>query len=343
MITVRINYLINAIFFLTSCTLIANNAIADDSSSNKRICTKTARLLNNSCAFEVNEENLSNLAICVNISDRDKRRECRNETRQTQRESRRDCREVFRARKSLCRTIGEDAYEPPFGEEFVSDFVDPLEIGKSVMPNPYFPLVTGNNWVYEGKTVDEEGEEETETITVTVTDQTKLIDGITCVTVIDVAEVNEKIVEITDDWYTQDVSGNVWYCGEIAENFENFDGDDPETPELTDIDGSWKAGRNGAKAGILLPFAPVVGDVIRQEVAWGEAEDVIEILATDGTEIAPAESCNGNCLVTYDFTPLDSDANENKYYAPGIGLIVEIDLNTDDRVELIEFTNSPPE
>lgn len=307
---------------------------------NDRTCTKTAKFLKYSCGFEARDDYLAGIAICLNESDNDEQRNCFREARIAQRDGNRECREVFRARKDLCNSIGEAPYDPPFGEEFAGSFVDPTEIGISVTPNPFFPLVAGNKWVYEGTSVDDEGEEETETVTVTVTDQTKLIDGVTCVTVIDVAEVDEEVVEITDDWFAQDIYGNVWYCGEISENFESFEGDNPESPELVDIDGSWKAGRDGAKAGILLPSVPEVGSTIRQEVSWGDAEDVIEVLATDATETAPGGSCNGDCLVTYDFTPLDAEANENKYFAPGIGLIVEIDLNTGDRVELIEFTSN---
>lgn len=102
-------------------------------------------------------------------------------------------------------------------------------------------------------------------------------------------------------------------------------------------------GRDGAEPGILLPFVPQVGTVLRQEVAYGEAEDAIEILATDASESASGGSCMNTCLQTRDFTPLDEEANENKYYTPGVGLIVEIDLNTGDRIELIElieFTQS---
>ncbi len=306
----------------------------------ERSCTKTAKFLNYACGFEVRDDYLAGIAICLNESDEDEKRDCLKEAKVTQRESYNECREVFRARKALCGDIGEEPYDPPFGEDFAENFVDPTEIGKSISPNPYFPLVEGNKWVLEGKAVNEEGEEEVEIITVTVTDQTKLIDGITCVTVIDVAEVDKEVQEITDDWYAQDIYGNVWYCGEVSRNFESFEGDDPEFPELTDLDGSWKAGRDGAKAGILLPSVPVVGDIFRQEVAWGDAEDVIEILATDATESAPGGSCNGNCLQTRDFTPLDAEANENKFYSPGIGLILEIDLDTGDRVELIEFISN---
>jgi hypothetical protein len=44
-------------------------------------------------------------------------------------------------------------------------------------------------------------------------------------------------------------------------------------------------------------------------------------------------------LQTRDYTPLDPDpdSEEHKYYAPGIGLIVEVKPSTGERLELIEF------
>lgn len=243
-----------------------------------------------------------------------------------------ECNDVLAARLDLCDALDDETHDPEFGEDHVANFVDPLEIGATVAPNPWFPLVTDNRWVYEG--------DDGETVEVVVTADTKLIDGISCVVVVDTASEDGTVVEITRDWYAQDVDGNVWYCGEIAENFEEFDGDETSEPELVDIDGSWKAGRDYAEAGMLLPFAPVVGDIIRQEYAQTDAEDVIEILAVDATEAAPGGVCADACLQTRDFTPLDSEANENKYYAPGVGLIVEIDLEGGGRVELIEFTGA---
>ena len=87
----------------------------------------------------------------------------------------------------------------------------------------------------------------------------------------------------------------------------------------------------------MLPKIPVVGDVFRQELSIGNAEDVMEIVAVDGSEDALAASCDATCLVTFDFSPLDPEAEENKYYAPNIGLILEVDLTTGDRVELVNF------
>ena len=51
-----------------------------------------------------------------------------------------------------------------------SDFIDPETAGESDL-NPYFPLIPGNVWVYEGMT-----DEGLETITVTVTDEIKEIE-----------------------------------------------------------------------------------------------------------------------------------------------------------------------
>lgn len=315
---------------------------ADHSGGTFPVCSKTAKVLKSACGFDVRDNYLESAAICLNLSDRDNRKECFEEAFSEKKENNQQCREVFRARRELCNDIGEDPYDPPFGEDYVDNFVNPLEIGNTIEPNPYFPLVPGNVWTYQGTILDDDGEEITETVTVTVTDKTKLINGVSCLVVNDIVVEGEEdtLIEDTDDWYAQDLHGNVWYCGEIAENFETFEGDNPEEAELVDIDGSWKAGRDGAKAGILFPAIPQVGDVIRQEVAWGNAEDVVEILSLTGTESTGPASCNGTCLVTRDFTPLEPEANENKYYVPGIGLIVEINLESGERLELIEF-NTP--
>jgi hypothetical protein len=177
-----------------------------------------------------------------------------------------------------------------------------------------------------------------ETVTVSVTEKTKLIEGVTCLVVNDLVEEDGAPVEDTDDWYAQDLDGNVWYCGEIARNFEVFEGDNPEEAELVDIEGSWKAGRDGAQPGIVMLASPQAGDVYRQEVALGEAEDAARVISTTGSASVPAASCDSDCVLTRDFTPLEPDARERKFYAPGVGLIVERDLVSGDRVELVEFS-----
>jgi hypothetical protein len=284
-------------------------------------------LLRYACAFDTRDDLYTTVAKCQDSMLVDE--ECLAAARVEYREAGAECGAVLAARLEVCDALDDERHEPMFGLGFAESFVDPLEIGGSVAPNPYFPLVTGNRWVYEGVE---------ETITVVVTEKTKLIDGITCVVVNDlVVDEDGFVVEDTDDWYAQDLDGNVWYCGEIAENYEVFDGDDPEGAELVDIEGSWKHGREHAQAGLLLPFTPVVGEVIRQEIFYTNAEDVIEILSLTASESSPGGACVETCLQTKDFTPLSPDDIEHKFYAPGIGMIVEVNPEDGERLELVEF------
>lgn len=298
-------------------------------------CSKTAKAALRACGAEVKDDYWITIGNCTNIGDPAERADCRGEAKLARSDGKEECADQYEARLEVCAAVGEERYDPDFDP---SNFVDPREIGNSVTPNPYFPLVSGNRWVYESTFIDEDGEEVTETITVEVTDETKLIEGVTCLVANDVVEEDGEVIEDTDDWYAQDLEGNVWYCGEIAKNFETFEGDDPEVPELVDIDGSWKTGRDYAKPGILMFDMPEVGRTYRQEMSLGEAEDVAEVLSVTGSASVPAASCSGDCVVTRDFSPLEPGVNENKYYAPGIGLILEVDPETGDRVELVEYS-----
>ncbi len=307
--------------FAVLFVLMASHAYAEEFG-----CSESARFMRFACTNDFRDDFYTRTAQCQDSTIFDDA--CLEDARDEYDEGEEECGDVFEARLDLCEIIGDATHEPSFGPAFTANFVDPTEIGGLVAPNPYFPLVLGNRWTYEG---------DGETIVVEVQDETKLIQGITCVVVNDIVTEDGVLIEDTDDWYAQDVDGNVWYCGEIAENYEVFEGDDPEAPELVDIEGSWKAGRDRAKAGLLLPATPVPGVVIRQEVRYGDAEDVVEIESVTATESSPGGSCVDNCLQTRDFTPLEPGVAENKYYAPGIGLIVEIDPETGDRLELMEF------
>ncbi|GJM27041.1 MAG: hypothetical protein DHS20C16_34560 [Phycisphaerae bacterium] len=314
---------------LTMCALNAN--------AQEIGCAAAASASNLACTYAAKDDLYTERGICMD-SPAAGLDGCLDDARNNYDEVLEECGAIFESQQNVCDITADAAHLPEFGEAFAASFVDPLQIGITEEPNPWFPLVQGNSWVYEG-TFEEDGEMITETIVVTVLPETKLIDGITCVVVRDVVTVDDELVEDTDDWFAQDVDGNVWYCGEEVKDYEFFDGDEPSLPELVSDDGSFKAGRDGDKGGVLLPKTPVVGELFRQELSVGNAEDVIEILATDADESSVVAACNQACLRTYDFSPLDPEAQENKYYAPNVGLIVEIDLTTGDRVELIEFNS----
>jgi len=290
----------------------------------KPFCSWTATAAFNACHAEVRDDYAIAIGNCINISDDEERSECKDEAREESREGKALCGEQLDARRAVCDLVGEDRYDPDFDPE---NFVDPDDIGGAVAPNPYLPLVPGSYWIWEG------GDE---VITDTVTDKIKLVEGVRCRVVLDVVEEDGEVIEITDDWYAQDLEGNVWYCGESARDFETFEGDDPEDPELVSIEGSFKAGRHHAKPGTMMLAAPQVGDVYREEVALGEAEDFAEVISVTGTESVPAASCTNECLVTRNTTALEPEVVEIKYYAPGVGLILEVPPG-EPRVELVEF------
>lgn len=327
----RMRNRILAALFMVACFLVQGMAWGAQSG-----CRYSTKLAYTACNFGAKDDYFTDRAKCLDTIDADLH-ECFAEANDALKDSKEECRDVRSARVDVCRLLDNEVHEPEFGEEFADNFIDPLQIGSTVTPNPYFPLTPGNQWVLSG-TFFEDGEEVTEVITIDVTSKTKLIDGITCVVVRDVVTIDDELVEDTDDWFAQDIDGNVWYCGEEVKDYETFEGDEPPLPELVSNDGSFKVGIDHQKGGILLPAVPVVGDIFRQELVWSDAEDIIEILSTEGSETVVATSCTGTCLVTRDFSPLDPGVEENKYYAPGIGKILEIDLESNTRFELIDYT-----
>jgi hypothetical protein len=256
---------------------------------------------------------------CLNLASTAATQTCKKASNAELKEAKSDCADQTDARKDLCEQLGKGPYDPVIDP---ATFLSPAQTAAD--PNPYFPLIPGTVWVYEGGG---------ETDTVTVTDATRVIAGVTTIVVHDVAtDATHTVVEDTEDYFAQQSDGTVWYFGEATKQFE--DG------RLVGIEGSFLAGVDGAKPGIIMKGTPAVGDVYRQEFALGEAEDAAEVLSITGTETVPAASCTGTCVVTHDFTPLEPDANEQKFYAPGVGLILEVDVaDGGTRLELVSVTH----
>jgi hypothetical protein len=202
--------------------------------------------------------------------------------------------------------------------------VDPADFGGPI-DNPYLPLLPGSRWVYEGTSDDEH-----ERIEVVVTDERRQVMGIDVVVVRDTVTVDGEMVEDTHDWFAQDRDGNVWYLGEDSKEYESG--------QVSSAAGSWEAGVDGALPGIVMPASPTVGQAYRQEFYRGEAEDLAEVLRLDGSETVAGQDYEG-LLVTEEWNPLEPDAVEEKSYAPGIGLVLEVvTAGGEGRVELTEFT-----
>jgi len=177
----------------------------------------------------------------------------------------------------------------------------------TTIDNPYFPLVPGTRFTYQGSVkkapvVD----------VVYVTHNTPTIDGVATVEVRDQVWESDVLTEDTLDWYAQDDQGNVWYFGELA----------TQLPAGTH-DGSWKAGVDGAQPGYLMEASPQVGDLYCQENAPGVAQDVAEVLSVGASRTVPFGSYSGNVLQTKEYSLLETK-NENKFYEPRVGMLEAI-------------------
>jgi hypothetical protein len=197
-----------------------------------------------------------------------------------------------------------------------------------IVDNSYFSLTPGTTFTYQSET-----EEGTEKNIVIVTNETKEILGITTTVVWDRVWLDEELIEETFDWYAQDKEGNVWYMGEDSKEYENG--------KVVSTEGSWEAGVDGAKPGIIMEANPQVGDSYRQEYYPGHAEDAAKVVSLNETVTVPFGTFT-DCLQTRDVNLLDPTLDEeDKYYCTNVGgVTLEVAIDSGERAELIDFQQS---
>ena len=178
--------------------------------------------------------------------------------------------------------------------------IDPAEFTTTI-DNEYFPLKPGTTFLYQG------GQERDE---FAVTHQTKKVMGVKCVVVNDKAWEGGKLIERTYDWFAQDNKGTVWYFGEDTKEYENG--------KVVSTTGSWEAGVDGAKPGIIMHADPKVGQSYFQEYYPGEAMDKARVLSFNASVTVPYGSFD-QVLETREWTPLQPGFSEKKYYVRGVG------------------------
>ena len=200
-----------------------------------------------------------------------------------------------------------------------ADFVD-------VVDNPYFPLPVGAKWEYEIR----EGNKPNQTDTLEVLKETRDVNGVQATVVRDTVSSGNQIVEDTFDWFAQDKYGNVWYVGESVDNYIGG--------VLAGHKGSWEWGVDGALPGIIMwaNLSAHVDEAYRQEYYPTKAEDMGQVLSVVESLTVPFGSFD-QVVKTLDFSNIET-GKEQKFYAPGIGLIKEMDVNSSEEVVLIKFT-----
>jgi hypothetical protein len=193
--------------------------------------------------------------------------------------------------------------------------------------NPWFPLRPGTTLTYEG---EDEGTPARDVFV--VTHKTKTILGIRATVVFDRVFEHGRVVERTHDYYAQDRAGNVWYLGEDTATLRR-DG------EVASREGTFRAGRDGARAGIFMPAHPRPRRQGWQEYYVGHAQDRYRILNRHTPVDTPAVGRRRAMLVE-ETTPLEPGVVDHKLYVRGIGTVREETVKGgDERYELVAFSS----
>ena len=178
--------------------------------------------------------------------------------------------------------------------------------------NDYFVLEPGFQLILEGI----KGKD-TLKLVITVLDETKTINGVETRIVEENESLNGSVVEISKNYFAFcKKTGTIFYFGEDVDIYK--DG------KVNNHSGAWIAeGEN--KAGVVMPGIILIGSRYYQEIAPGIAMDRAEILSNTETYETPAGKFI-NVLKTSETTPLEQNDLSIKYYAPGIGLIMDGEL-----------------
>ncbi len=181
----------------------------------------------------------------------------------------------------------------------------------ATIDNPWFPLIPGTTFTARGT---KDGEPAIDVFA--VIDRTKVIEGVTARVVEDRLTLSKVLHEKTTDYYAQDSAGNVWYLGEDTAELD-------KNGNVVNRDGSWLAGVDGAIPGIYMEANPTIGHQYRQEFYKGQAEDHFAVLSLSESLSVPFGSFD-NVLLTKEWTPLEPDVLDNKFYVRGLGQIREV-------------------
>ncbi len=227
----------------------------------------------------------------------------------------------------------EEATEAPAGESGMNDFEDFNAANfdtSTTIDNQWFPLKPGMQFVYEGITNTDEGNQVSRRLVVTVTDLTKVIDGVNTVVSWDRDYNDGSLVEAELAFYAQDKNGTVWRMGEHPEEYDN--GTFITAP-------TWFTGVADSVAGIEMQGNPQLEQNYSQ--GWApsvEFTDRGQVSQMDQNVCVPTD-CYKGVVVIDETSQAEPDAHQFKFYAPGIGNIKvgwAGEDETKEKLELVE-------
>ena len=201
---------------------------------------------------------------------------------------------------------------------FLPDFGAATFIPGDPIDNPWFPMLSPAPRVFVAEAL--RGHPVDEGFELTNIGAGPTILGVQTQVQFDQAFEDGLLVEETRDYFAQDSVGNVWYFGEDVTNFIY---DEDGNLIDTNNESAWRAGVNDALPGFIMPVDQTVGFNYFQEFAAADdALDQATVFAT-GLTLTTELGELTNVLQVLETSELDPKARGFKYYAPGLGLVLE--------------------
>lgn len=276
-----------------------------------RVCDQTTQAAAKACDFNTQGDFWIAVGSCYNLAKAGEKATCSDKAQLDLQSARDDCRAQTLARQQLCQALGQAPYDPK---------IRPQSFVKSIT-NPFLPLKPGTAYVYDFDIPNSlKGKN-----TIFVTRETVNILGVACRVVQDTVEINGQVTQETFDYFAQDKQGNVWYFGSDTIQMED--------DVVVGVEGSWQAGVDGAKPGIIMIDEPRVGNEYRQNFALDIAEDTAKVVALDQNVTVPFGSFS-NALQLQGFSALEPEELQNEYYVPNIGNVLTVNPLTGERYQL---------
>lgn len=174
--------------------------------------------------------------------------------------------------------------------------------------NGYFVLEPGFQAILEGGDTK---------LQITVLNETKVIDKVVTRVVEEREWKKGALYEVARNYFAMcEQTKDIYYFGEDVDFYEKG--------KVVKHDGTWHAGGKN-QAGLMMPGVPKLKMKYYQEIAPGIAMDRAEIVSLTETCKTPAGTFS-KCMKVKETTAMDLLTSEYKYYAPGIGLIRDADL-----------------
>lgn len=191
----------------------------------------------------------------------------------------------------------------------VGDFPHPLRTDAR-----FFPLRAGDRLTYHGTIVDADGTH-THDVIFTVTDLVKKVGGVDSRVIEDVDVIDGVRTEAELTFFAQDAAADVWTRGEYPEEYDNG--------TFTGAPNTWISGVRRASAGILVPGDPRTGTprFVQGRAPAIDFFDVGKVVAT-GLRVCAGGTCYDGVVRIQETAPqAPEDGFQDKFYAPGVGLV----------------------